>query len=199
MRVTRIVLGVFAIAICAALGAADAAAQTYWVQAADYGWGNKRQDVTNTVRRLVNGPNFRVNNNTMGIDPAVGKDKILRITGRTQSGAVRTFTFQEGQTVNSQMFAGGWGGGGPGGGPGGGFALRIMSANYVPTSGAGGKNVTGQLQSMVRNNRLNVIVNNQTMGGDPAPGRLKKLNVVYQYKGRVINTSVEEYSRLNIP
>ncbi len=192
-------MGVFAIAICAALGAADAAAQTYWVQAADYGWGNKRQDVTNTVRRLVNGPNFRVNNNTMGIDPAVGKDKILHITGRTQSGAVRTFTFQEGQTVNSQMFAGGWGGGGPGGGPGGGFALRIMSANYVPTSGAGGKNVTGQLQSMVRNNRLNVIVNNQTMGGDPAPGRLKKLNVVYQYNGRVINTSVEEYSRLNIP
>jgi Domain of unknown function (DUF3395) len=194
-------LGALAIAICAALSAADAAAQIYWVQSADYGYGNRRQDVTNTVRRLANGPNFKVNNNTMGLDPAVGKDKTLRIIGRTQNGTVRTFNYNEGQTVNAQMFAGGQGGGGPGGGGGGGAGnpLRIMSANYVPLVGAGGRNVTSRLQSMVRNNRLNIIADNQTMGGDPAPGRPKKLTVNYQYQGRVNNVDVGENGRLSIP
>ncbi len=204
MRLTRVFLSAFAIAICAALGAADAAAQVYWVQSADYGWNNKRQDVTNRVRRLVTGPNFKVNNNNMGVDPAVGKDKTLRIMGRLQNGTVRTFTYQEGQTVNSQMFAGGQGdvGWGGGGGPGGGWGasnLRIMSANWVPLEGRGGSNVTSQLQSMVRNNRLNIIVTNQTMGGDPTPGRSKQLNVVYQYNGQVNNATVGENGRLNIP
>jgi Domain of unknown function (DUF3395) len=208
MRATRILLCVLAIAMCAALGAADAVAQVYWVQSADYGYGNRRQDVTNTVRRLANGPNFKVNNNTMGIDPAVGRDKTLRIIGRTQNGTVRTFNYNEGQTVNAQMFAGGqggggwWGGGGGpggGGGGGGGNSLRIMSANYVPLVGAGGRNVTSRLQSMVRNNRINIIADNQTMGGDPAPGRSKKLTVTYQYQGRVNNIDVGENGRLSIP
>ena len=91
MRGTRMLLGAFAIALCMALDAADAAAQVWWVQSADYGAGNRRMDVTNTVRRLVDGPNFKVNNN-MGVDPAVGANKTLRITGRAQNGTVRSFT-----------------------------------------------------------------------------------------------------------
>jgi len=62
MRQARLLLITLAIAFCAAAGATDAIAQIWWVQSADYGAGNQRQDVTNTVRRLVNGPNFRVNN-----------------------------------------------------------------------------------------------------------------------------------------
>ena len=114
MRLTRTLSGSFVVAIFLALAAANAAAQTYYVQSADYGWGNKRMDVTSTVRRLVNGPNFTVNNKNLGVDPALGKDKTLRIVGRA-NGKTLTFTYNEGAIVNSQMFAGNWGGGGPGG------------------------------------------------------------------------------------
>jgi hypothetical protein len=82
------------------------------VQSANYGSGNRRQDVTGNVRRLVNGPNFRVNNQNMGGDPAVGADKNLQIIARAQNGTVRTFTYREGAMVDSQTFSGGWGGGG---------------------------------------------------------------------------------------
>jgi hypothetical protein len=82
------------------------------VQSANYGSGNRRQDVTGNVRRLVNGPDFRVNNQNMGGDPAVGADKNLQILARSQNGTVRTFSYNEGAMVNSQMFSGGWGGGG---------------------------------------------------------------------------------------
>jgi DnaJ-like protein C11, C-terminal len=200
MRLTRTLSGSFVVAIFLALAAANAAAQTYYVQSADYGWGNKRMDVTSTVRRLVNGPNFTVNNKNLGVDPAVGKDKTLRIVGRAQNGKTLTFTYNEGAIVNSQMFAGNWGGGGPGGGwGGGGPTLRILNANYVPADGGGGRDVTPRLQSMVRNDRLNVNVTNQTMGGDPAVGRTKKLAVVYQFQGRTNNVTIPEGGRLSIP
>jgi hypothetical protein len=178
---------------------ATAAAQVYWVQSADYGWSNRRVDVTNTVRRLVNGPNFRVNNTNMGADPAIGRNKTLRIVGRLQNGSTRAFTFNEGAMVNSAMFAGNWGPGSGGGWSGGGPALRILNANYVPVRGPGGRDVTNRLQGMVRNNRLNVNVTNQTMGGDPAIGTPKQLTVVYQFQGRTSNVTVPEGGRLSIP
>ena len=107
MRRARLLWMTLAVAICAVLGASDAAAQSWWVQSADYGAGNQRQDVTNTVRRLVNGPNFRVNNKNLGADPAVGRDKTLRIVAKDGNGNVRDFHYKEGQTVNAQMFTGG--------------------------------------------------------------------------------------------
>ena len=88
-------------------------AQTWWVQSADYGAGNRRQDVTNTVRRLVSGPNFTVNNNTLGLDPWKGADKTLRIVARDANGKYRDFSYKEYSTVNSAMFRGApWNGGG---------------------------------------------------------------------------------------
>ncbi len=175
-----------------------AAQQTWYVQSADWGSGNRRQDVTNNVRRLVSGGNFRVNNQNMGMDPAVGADKTLRIIGRDQSGAVRTFTYNEGATVNSAMFTGTqWGGGWNGGGN---NTLRIVQANYGATGGRGNRNVTQRLQGMIRNNnRLDITVNNQSMGGDPAVGQSKQLIVVYEYRGRRNTSTVPEGGRLNIP
>ena len=89
------------ITVCSTLATAQ---QTWWVQSADYGSGNRRQDVTQTVRRLVSGPNFTVNNQTMGGDPWKGADKTLRIVGKDQQGNVRDFTYREGASVNSSMF-----------------------------------------------------------------------------------------------
>jgi hypothetical protein len=196
MRNTRTLFAVVAILMCSAVAAA---AQTWQVQSADWGAGNRRQDVTNTVRRLVNGGNFKANNQNLGVDPAVGKDKTLRIIGRDQRGGVRTFTYNEGQTVNASQFFGGnnWGGGG--GGWGGNSQLRIVQANYRAVNGGGGRNVTSRLQDMVRNNRLDVTVNNSTMGGDPAKGQSKQLYVVYEFRGQNRTTTVGENGQLRLP
>ena len=194
MRITKALFGIVAVLLCSAIAAV---AQQWYVQSADWGAGNRRQDVTNTVRRLVNGGDFRANNKNMGIDPAVGADKTLRITARNQNGTVRTFAYKEGDTVNSRMFTGtNWGGGGWDRG---GNSLRILQAEYRPTSGRAGRNVTSRLQGMVRNDRLDITVDNKTMGGDPAQGQSKQLYVAYEYRGRRSSTTVGEGGRLNIP
>jgi hypothetical protein len=196
MRIMRSIIAVLVVLVCSAFAAT---AQTWYVQSADWGSGNRRQDVTNTVRRLVSGGSFKANNQNLGVDPAVGADKTLRIIGRDRSGAVRTFTYKEGATVNSSMFSGSqWGGGGWNGG-GGNYTLRIMQANYGATNGRGNRNVTQRLQGMVRNNRIDMTVTNQSMGGDPAVGQPKQLYVQYEYGGRRNNTTVPEGGRLTIP
>jgi hypothetical protein len=45
---------------------------------------------------------------------------------------------------------------------------------------------------MVRHNRLSVLVNNFTMGGDPAVGQTKDLTVMYEYQGQRRNTNTRE-------
>jgi Domain of unknown function (DUF3395) len=196
VRITSRVLGVVAVLTFSAL--AVSAQQTWYVQSADWGAGNRRQDVTNTVRRLVNGPNFRANNQNMGVDPYKGADKTLRIIGRDQSGRVQTFNYKEGATVNSSMFVSKlWGGGGGWNGGGDKQFLRIVRGTY--SSGRNSRDVTSQLQSMVVNNRLNIVVNNQTMGGDPAPGQQKVLQVQYEYNGSRQSRTVSENSRLILP
>lgn len=175
----------------------SATAQTWWVQSADYGAGRQRQDVTNTVRRLVSGPSFRVNNANLGGDPYVGADKTLRIVGRSTSGQIRDFSYKEGSTVNSSLFRGTpWGGGTPGT-PNNGYALQIITARW----GAGTKyqNVTRRLQGMVRNNRLSVKVTPQNMGGDPTPGVSKKVIVDYRYQSRQRQVTRVEGEMLNLP
>jgi len=52
---------------------------------------------------------------------------------------------------------------------------------------------------MVRNNRIDITVTNQNMGGDPAVGQSKQLYVNYEYRGRRNNTTVPEGGRLTIP
>ena len=206
---TRMLLASLIVIAFAGIGGLPAAAQqTWWVQSADYGVNQKRQDVTSTVKRLVNGPNFKVNNSNLGCDPAKGKDKTLRIVARDSSGKVRDFYYKEGATVNSRMFAGGPGSGYPGwGGPnkpvpgwpgsGGNSGLRITSAKWGFASFQ--QDVTGRLQGMVRNNRLSVTVNPQTMGGDPVPGYTKMVTVFYTYGGTNRSKVVQEGKALNLP
>jgi hypothetical protein len=208
MRSRRILLCSFLLTLftLVCLGGASAQ-QTWWVQSADWGAGNQRQDVTNQVRRLVNGPNFRANTANLG-DPAVGRDKTLRIVARDSGGMVRDFNYREGAMVNSMAFTGGPNSGRPGWGgntqpgwgnnqPGNSYGLRIVSAKWG--AGRQQQDVTNRLQSMVRNNRISVKVTPQTMGGDPAYGTSKTLTVIYQYQGRQSNTSVPEGAMLNLP
>jgi hypothetical protein len=85
----------------------------------------------------------------------------------------------------------------PGPGWGGWDDLRIISARY----GAGSRfmDVTGRLQGMVNNGTLRVVVNNDTMGGDPAQNQQKQLHMQYLYQGRQRNITVREKNYVQIP
>ena len=76
---------------------------------AQYGWRNRQTDVTDLVQDLVGrgGVNGRVvvNNQTMGGDPAVSRDKTLRIVARNGGNQEREFFFKEGEAIDVRMFA----------------------------------------------------------------------------------------------
>jgi hypothetical protein len=130
------------------------------------------------------------------------------------------FEYLEGSTVDGALFTGwaggnwgrdrwngGWGGsGGVGGGnisanPSvdvGSGALSIVSATYG--AGRQRRDVTDRVRSMVRDGRLSMSVNNDALGGDPAPNVPKDLRVVYsEGRGREREVRVNEGQRLVLP
>lgn len=208
--------GVFAIVIvmlaaCAAIFSARAGAQedSWQIVRADYGFRNQRTDVTDILKDLIGrgGVNGRVavNNQTMGGDPAVGKDKQLRIFARNRRNEEREFNYYEGGFVEVQMFnvrrddwddrprgdrdrdrdrddrSG----------------LSIIRGYY----GVQGRtvNVTDLLRNQVRDGVLSLVVTNGALGGDPAIGADKILIVIYRYQGRETATAVREGNTLTIP
>ena len=178
---------------------------------ADWGAGNRWMDVTNQVRRLLNGnrPVF-VTNDSMGGDPAYGAVKILRIRATNSRGQSQQFTYNEGSTINGSQFSNNGRPGGPGypgnpgyppqnpGYPGGGNGgLQITRAYYGLNNRT--NDVTQLLRGMVRNGTLAVQVNNNSMGGDPAKGGDKVLTVIYRFQGREQTSTVKEGNVLRIP
>jgi hypothetical protein len=204
-----------------------AVAQEYQILQARYGIASRNVDVTQRLRELAaRDARFRMGNSTFGVDPARGHVKTLRIFARGPRGDNRIFEYREGSIVDGSMFSGwgggNWGGGnwnggwnpGPGwnigrpphgggypGGPGGGNngRLQILSAKY----GAGRQqvDVTGRLQSLANNGRLNVQVNNGSMAvGDPAPNLPKSLFVSYSVgNGKRQTRTVQEGGYLTLP
>ena len=198
MRTSRIFSVAIALIVLSALPLLAQNANWY-IQSADWGSGSRRQDVTNTVRQLLNGGDFKANNKNLGVDPAPGKDKTLRIIARDRNGNIRNFKYNEGETVNTSRFirseyAGDWSGGRPS--PRG---LRIAKAEYGDIGGRYRVDVTQRLQDMVRNHRLDITVNNSTMGVDPAPRQSKQLFVRYTQNGRAYERTVPENGQLRIP
>ncbi|HSR67222.1 MAG TPA: M48 family metallopeptidase, partial [Acidobacteriota bacterium] len=74
--------------------------------------------------------------------------------------------------------------------------LLILSARY----GAGDRfnDVRQRLQSRIENNRLELNVNNSSMGGDPV-SRSKTLQLTYQWGNRTYEITVRENHRFSIP
>jgi len=208
--------GIFAVAVALfAIGAsvfssgAGAQDEGWRIQRADYGFRNQRNDVTDILTDLIGrgGVNGRVvvNNQTLGGDPAVGKDKSLRIFARNRRNEEREFNFREGAFVDVRMFevrrdrddwddrGGNYGGRERDDWNG----VRIIRAYY----GIQGRtiNVTDLLRSRARAGGLNFVVTNSAFGGDPAVGADKYLIVIYRYQGREAATFVREGNMLTIP
>ena len=186
---------------------------------ADWGAGNRWMNVTNQVRRLLNGNRVViVNNDTMGGDPAYGAVKILRIQATNGRGQSQQFTYNENSTLNASQFYSNGRPGGPGypGNPGNGYpgnpgypppnpgypgggngSLQITRAYYGLNNRT--MDVTQTLRGMVRNGTLAVPVNNNSMGGDPAMGGVKVLTVFYRFQGQERTSTVREGNMLRIP
>ncbi len=177
---------------------------------ARYGTMQRNTDVTQTLRNLARkDATFRVTNNTFGTDPDPGVVKTLRIYARGPGGATRTFEYGENQIVNGAIFtgwkSGNWGRGGWNSGwghdtgsdvPQG--AVTIVTAQYG--EGPNRRDVTSRLRSMVRDGRISMPVNNDTMGTDPAPGRPKTLWLTYYAGGQgQRNVAVRENEQLTLP
>jgi hypothetical protein len=191
------------------ISAQDAGAGAWKIMRAQYGWRNRQTDVTDLVRDLIErgGVNGRVtvNNQTMGGDPAVSRDKTLRIVARNGRNQERDFYFKEGAAIDVGMFAV----------PRDEFEDRprgdsrpddrrderrgvsILRAYW----GVQGRtaNVTDLLRSMQRENGLQVMANNRSLGGDPAPGADKVLIVIYRVQGHETAAAVREGNTLTIP
>jgi hypothetical protein len=203
-----------------------AAQEEGWqIMRADYGFRAQRTDVTDILRDLVSrgGVNGRVaiNNQTMGGDPAVGRDKSLRIFARNRRNEEREFDVNEGGFVDARF-----------------FVVRgeerddrtparddrprddrprndrdrddhdrgdhgevrdlVIIRGFYGVQGRT-VNVTEQLRTMIRDGVLAVRVSNESFGGDPAVGADKVLIVIYSSRGQEQATAVREGERLVIP
>ncbi len=187
---------------------------------AEYGSGGTWVDVTERVRALVNGDtlNMRVDNFTLGGDPAPGARKTLRLRVRDDYGREQLLTYPEKESFSLNIrssntgypgSAGNYGGppqpgyssapGNYGGPPQSGYGggLQILRADYGTDNRIA--NVTSRLASLIQGNSLSLRVTNETMGGDPAEERPKILNVWYSFNGRAANVTVNEKDTLNLP
>jgi hypothetical protein len=206
-------LALGAIAFSENLAAQDDAWQ---ITRADYGWRSQRTDVTGLVSDLVSrgGVNGRlaVTNQTMGGDPAPGRDKVLRIFAVNRRGQEREFDYNEGGFVDVRTFvvrgAGDWDDRNDNRGHddrdrdhdrdrNDWRGVQIIRGYY----GVKGRtvNVTDLLRSRVRDGALVINANNNAMGGDPAPGEDKVLIVIYRFEGREQAAAVREGNTLALP
>jgi len=159
---------------------------------AEWGSGNRWMDVTNNVRMLLSGNGMvKVNNQSMGGDPAVGADKTLRIQARNFQGQHREFKFKEGSSIDASQFYNYGGGIGVGTGTG----WQVMWAEWG--SGNRRMNVTDRVRAMLSGNGL-VKVNNQNLGGDPAVGADKTLWIsARDARGQVQQFTYKEGSNID--
>ena len=83
----------------------------YIILSAQYGTERNHVDVTQRLRELAGQDvQFRMGNNTFGVDPDRGVRKVLRIYARGPNGQERMFEYVEGSVVDGSQFSG-WGGG----------------------------------------------------------------------------------------
>ncbi len=184
----------------------------YQILEARYGVAQGNVDVTDRLKQLARRDRLvKIENDLFGVDPAYGIVKTLRIYARDRTGALVTFEYREGDYIDGAQFTG-WGGGNWGrrrrnGGWGrdgdradrahrGG--LQIARATYG--IGRQSRDVTDRVRSLVRGDQLDIQVDNQTFGIDPAPGIRKFLDIVYSWNGRTQQEMrVREEDRLSIP
>lgn len=75
--------------------------------------------------------------------------------------------------------------------------LAICTATYGAQDE--GKDVTRILASRVKDGKLELLVSNENLGGDPVPGVVKKLQVEYLFAGKQHSATADEGETLSLP
>jgi len=159
---------------------------------AGYGAGDRYRDVASYLQGMVRDGRleFKVNNETLGMDPVPGREKELRLTYEFK-GRQREVVVREGEWLRIPEWhnAGQQWDNHDG--------LRVVHAVY----GAPGqfRDVTSSVQEMVWNDRLDFQVNNGAFHMDPAPDRRKELRITYVHHGRTEDLNFQEGDRCTIP
>ena len=152
---------------------------------ATYGAGNRTVDVTTLLQSRIQRDqlDFDVPGSLLG-DPAPGLLKELVVSYRW-NGQVREARVRDGDRLrlpNGTPVATG---------------LKIVSAQYG--SGTRVMDVTALLEARISADRLVMLVENNSLGGDPLRGADKVLNVVYEWNGQRYNVSAKEGQTLRLP
>jgi hypothetical protein len=137
-------------------------------------------------RQIQNGQlNLQVTNDTMGGDPAEGREKTLTVQ-HTFNGRTGQVVINEGDYLRL-----------PDTGTSNQGNLQILRGTY----GAGDRSfdVTDRLRRQIHNGQVSLQVTNSTMGGDPAEGREKTLTVLHTFNGRSGQVVVKEGDYLYLP
>ncbi len=184
---------------------APAVANDLRIVAASYGFENRRNDVRDRVEAQVrdNRASFKVVNAVLGADPAVGKTKTLEVTYVWQ-GQTYKMTQREERTINipdsgatlvaSAPVAAPAPAPAPVAAPQG---LRVIAATYGFENRK--NDVRERVVAQVSGDRASFKVTNVLMGGDPAIGKTKTLEVTYDYQGQTYTVSAREDSTITLP
>lgn len=77
--------------------------------------------------------------------------------------------------------------------------FEVRKATYEAAEGRGGADVTEKVKALVQNGKLVMDVTNAVLGGDPTPGRAKRLNLEYIVDGKPQTITVREGEHLELP
>jgi hypothetical protein len=165
-------------------GRANNDAGNYLILSAQYGTEYRHVDVTSRLKELAREDRvFRLGNRTMGVDPAEGQVKVLRIFARGPDGRESMFEYEEHSLIDGDMFrgwgTGEWGAGWSGNWNGGGYSgdagqFLILSAQYG--SERSHVDVTNRLRELARAD-VQFRMGNRSFGVDPDPGVVKVLRI----------------------
>jgi hypothetical protein len=184
MNRTRLAIFVtIALSFLSAMVAAQDAGQ-YVILSAQYGNERNHVDVTNRLRELAREDRpFRINHDSMAVDPDQGQAKMLRVFARGPNGRERMFDFPDGSVFEGAQFRswgrGDWGdehwnGGWNGRSDNGAGEYLILSAQYGDEYRH--VDVTNRLKEMARQDRV-FRLDYRTFGVDPAEGHAKALRI----------------------
>ncbi|ART47728.1 hypothetical protein [Acidovorax carolinensis] len=169
---------------------------------ATYGTQESRFDVTQRIRQLAQRhQRFQLNNDLFNGDPAPGQRKTLQIHMGGYGGQPQILEFAEGSWIDGSRLTGAradqWDQGGRRNDDGYG-RVNVQRALYG--DGYRQVDITARLRSQVRDGRLEVPVNNNLAGIDPAPGARKRLTVEFSLgNGSVQQTTAHEGQWLRLP
>ncbi len=143
-------------------------------------------DATRLVRKLERTGSFQLNvgNIAMGADPAYGHPKELRmiyeVDGKKTS---RTFPEKTDVRFPDDFLP----------------PPAIVRASYESADGGSSADVTESLAKLAADGYFEIPVNNATMGSDPAPDVVKRLQVEFQLNGKAETRTIAENAKFKFP